>query len=482
MKKNIKHLIKEINEGKNLDKNLPVYVDTLTHLYYEMSLLHLTMDYVTLYEMVTEYLPYEERIHIAHTLDCINQVVKDVFRNHCDLVKLQECLDLLEKERNEVIKKMQELTTHIDRVMIYEYVLNHMKYKYQDDVVITLEEEEAFIKRVFKYIFASRDNQIINENIKEVIAELPIRMSRKHYFKLLKESIGLYTGSDRSAVDTYLYMLHSSAMLYQPNADRTYFEEFDQLVEKLGSIDYEHLDQNFYQEILDLQIEGAKRLANISDLYVKLQEVINNLYAFLLAMSSIDMSMKATPLETEMNKKEIVACKEIVNAVSDLFEAKKQEPVSDYINEKLIVTEGKQEEDFFKRELLESVLEEIYSHQKEPIDRLMLGTQTEKLYRISQLMSVSIFIEFGDRTQELADEAYIADITENFLSKITQLFQKNSVCVNRAVIANTLNKMPVFFQSIDEVVQYIQNSMSQCQDQGEKFACMQFLNEMMGEL
>lgn len=467
MKKNIKQLIKEINAGKNLDNNLSVYVEILTNLYYEMSLLHLTMDYVTLYEVITENLPDEKQIY--HTLDCINQVVNEVFKKQCDPVKLQECLTILDQERGEIIRRMQELTAHIDKLIIYEYVLNHLEYKDQKDISITLEEEEDFIKQVFQYIFASKDNQIINENIKEVIGQLPIRMSRKHYFKLLQDSLSIYKGSDQSAVDTYLYMLRSSAMLYEPNSGQIYFEEFDQLIKKLSQLDFEHLDQNTYKEMVRMQVEGAKKLVNLSDLYVNLQEMLNNLYAFLLTL----------PYEVTTNKKELMACKEIVAMIYDMFEEKKQKPISEYINERLVLTEGKQEEAFLEREILESILEEVYSHQRGLVTALMLGTRIEGLYRISQLMSSSIFIEFEEKKQKTADDSYIEEITEKFLSEITVLFQKNPICVNRAIIANTLNKMPVFFQSMDEVVAYIQNAMSQCQDQGEKRVCMELLGEIM---
>ena len=46
-------------------------------------------------------------------------------------------------------------------------------------------------------------------------------------------------------------------------------------------------------------------------------------------------------------------------------------------------------------------------------------------------------------------------------------------------MANTLEKMPVFFTSAQEVADYVTDSLSSCDDEAEKYAAKQLLMEMI---
>ncbi len=46
-------------------------------------------------------------------------------------------------------------------------------------------------------------------------------------------------------------------------------------------------------------------------------------------------------------------------------------------------------------------------------------------------------------------------------------------------MANTLEKMPVFFTSAQEVADYVMNSLSLCDDEAEKYASKQLLLEVI---
>ena len=46
-------------------------------------------------------------------------------------------------------------------------------------------------------------------------------------------------------------------------------------------------------------------------------------------------------------------------------------------------------------------------------------------------------------------------------------------------MANTLNKLPVFFKNHSEVMDYVLYSLNKCSDLAEKYACIEIINEMM---
>ena len=59
-------------------------------------------------------------------------------------------------------------------------------------------------------------------------------------------------------------------------------------------------------------------------------------------------------------------------------------------------------------------------------------------------------------------------------------FRGKSRMLRRAVMANTLEKMPVFFTSAQEVADYVTGSLSGCDDEAEKYAAKQLLMDMIG--
>ena len=51
--------------------------------------------------------------------------------------------------------------------------------------------------------------------------------------------------------------------------------------------------------------------------------------------------------------------------------------------------------------------------------------------------------------------------------------------VLRGLMARILSSLPVFFNSIEEVEEYIQNSLAACTDADEKIVSMELIREIM---
>ena len=77
-------------------------------------------------------------------------------------------------------------------------------------------------------------------------------------------------------------------------------------------------------------------------------------------------------------------------------------------------------------------------------------------------------------TEKMAEEA-----AATLIAECKALFQGKSRMLRRAVMANTLEKMPVFFTSAQEVADYVMNSLSLCDDEAEKYASKQLLLEVI---
>ena len=133
-------------------------------------------------------------------------------------------------------------------------------------------------------------------------------------------------------------------------------------------------------------------------------------------------------------------------------------------------------------DMAEAALGQVKEVHGGAIDSLGLIENFDLLARLSLLNSNSTFAELGeDRsaedvevTAQMADEA-----AGKLISEVKELFKGSSRILRRAVMANTLEKIPVFFNTPQEVADYVSLSLLQCDDEAEKYASKEII---MGEI
>ncbi len=76
----------------------------------------------------------------------------------------------------------------------------------------------------------------------------------------------------------------------------------------------------------------------------------------------------------------------------------------------------------------------------------------------------------------MADEA-----AGKLISEVKELFKNSSRILRRAVMANTLEKIPVFFNTPQEVADYVSLSLLQCDDEAEKYASKEIIMDEIEE-
>lgn len=464
----IKEFVHNINKGKNLDENIPLYKNMLSDVYNQASLLYITMEYYVLYELLQEK-KGEENAYLQEVIGVVNQVVSTAFsEERLRDEKRQELLELLRTTRTDVIGKMKILTMYTDKLSIYEHVINRIELKYGAEIATA--DVDVFVQKVCQYIFSGKDNVVINESIKEVLAELPVRMARSKYFQLIEDSLSVYKGSDKSAVDRYIYMLETSAMLYEPEGADQYFVEIKEFTERLDKMYFSALSEPEFHMVCEELQEKATFISEVADFYVSIQSVLNHLYCYLSSLNRQDFTDTSD-----------VACVDIIRGVSSLFAEGSWKEIPEEISDKLVQTEGKLEKLAENLLQLESVLMDVCIGKKEKLEELGLATDFRKLEVVSQLISVSgTFVEFEEEKQdEMADETYILEQTGKLLAKLKEQFSQNEICITRAVIAATISKFPVFFTSSEEVEEYVRESLERCTDDAERQASMNVIASIM---
>lgn len=434
------------------------------------------MEYYMFYEVVTEDInPY---IAMAkEMITSLNETVGQAMSDTLDDTQRKQLVDHILAMRTEVIDRMQVLTGYVDCFVVYEYILNRIQYRFDEKEV--LPEDTAFAQEVMNFIFGSNDNVTINDNLRVVLGQLPMRMTRSHYFDLIKNCISVYKGSEIESLEGFLYMFRTSAMLYKHPAQEQYFTEFAGVLQELMEADYEHMDRTLYELYAEKVRVSASKLNDLSDLYMQIGQIINGVYTLVVT----------EPYCVDEEKMTVVD--DVIRGINALFLEKEidlwqredlltEEDRLNWLAEKLPAVEGQQEKLYQSVNVAEAALDELLEGRAEEIEAAGLGDAFIKLHHLSQLNSSSVFAPLesqesaGIVTAEIAEQE-----TEKLLSELKELFQGRSRMFRRAIMAATVEKLPTFFKSAQEIADYMMNALNQCDDEAEKYASKQLILEMI---
>jgi hypothetical protein len=473
MDKKIRHIIQNIRSGQLLEESIPQMFNYLADDYYRYSNIQLSMNYYSFYEAYYD----DENTWSKEAKNIIlqlNEVIRDNILQNQSGAEHEEAIRKVDALRNTIMKHMNALTVYTDIFQIYEYVLNRIEYRFReiDDTV----NEVEFSKEILRYIFDTEDNLVINEKIKDIIGQLPIRITKQKYFELLKESLQAYLGADQASFEIYLYMLRTSAMLYREEGTDTIYPGLWEKKEYLSHQQYKEMKKEDFDKALTSLQAATLTLETETTVYLSLQEMINEVYTMLLCSNYAGMVNS----ESEAAQK---AAFIIIQSINKIFITDKKQDLSNELMEKLSVMEGVQEYLSVEIAALEDALFEVNKNYETLTQSLMLDQFMQVLLRSQKLLSNSIFIELEDRKAEqgIVDEELLAKTVEALEADMTSLFADQDKVITRAVMANTMNKMPVFFKNHKEVMDYILYSFDRCSDFYEKAACIEIISAIMSE-
>ncbi|MCI8750127.1 MAG: hypothetical protein HFH66_01945 [Lachnospiraceae bacterium] len=440
----IKKCIKEINKNHNVDEFLPKYVKGSMHYNKSYACYRLALEYFMFYETVSE--------ELASAASSANEV----------------------------------LTAYLDCFIIYEYIFNRIQYRF--DEMGEMPDDNEFIQKVISYVFASEDNTVVNENIRFMIEQLPMRMLSSKYFDIIHESVSLYKGSRASSLEGFEYMFRTNAMLYKDDNMSVYFTEFKQVLNELDGLKPDDIGEDVYREYSVKISSNISRIAGFTDMYMLMEGLVNALYIVTITECYKDG-------EENGNSAAMEAAYNVIKGVNSLFMKEESsvwklagdEPLGtnkeklDWLSGFFDKVEGHQENISGILETAEAFLDEAENAHGEDIVRLGLAEEFAILKRMSLLNSSSMFADIDENENDTEVTAAMADETAGRLVKeLKELFKGRSKQFKRAVMANTLGKLPVFFNNVQEVTDYIEASFTQCKDEAEKFAAKEIIMEEIG--
>lgn len=459
----MKDLANNISKGKNLEIALPKYGQEMMTVYYKYAATRLAMNYYTYNEMLKERESEDiatGRNHLRKLVLSFMVIIETAMSSNVVGVELESAIMNIDDIRNDIIKTMKGLTSLVDIFNIYEYVLNRVEYRYKDSSHIELKTDEEFTRELMRYMLASDDKVVINANITEAVRQLPLRMTKARFFELLKEGLKVYKDSEKSSVDDFVYMLSTSSIIEKDDYVDKISDDINAVIKELERADFASLDEDSYNKLHEKLMFGIEYVQRLVDEYMLLAELINDVYAMLLAAPYADTGCEE---------------REILSRILENRDDKSAE-------EALVRLEGRQERLSNEYTQVEYAIDIVIDKYMDTVESLMLGAQYNSLKRISILESGSHFVEFDEKKDTtIAGEAYVMEKYEELCLRLKDFFANHNKLVNRAVMANVLASLPVFFNNVEEIQNYVYNSLNSCSDTAEKTACVEIFTSMMEE-
>jgi hypothetical protein len=465
MKSEERSAIKNISKNKDIETNLPIYGNSYMNAVYEYNMIRLTLNYYTMKEVVDEGGVIHEDEALLSLLEDVHSIIFATIINKSEDVS--EAIGKLHDIRKKLTDRMFVLTAYTDALQIYEYILNRIEYGITGDNYEV--DANDLCERVFKYLFSDNDKMVINSKIQMVTAQLPVRMTKSKFFDYLNATLNIYIGSDVEAVDDFVDMLRSTALLKKPAEYETLYPEIYNLINLLETTDYKKMEADTFGSVMEQFGMTTSRLTELVSNHLLAMEIVNALYSVLLSIGY------------QHNEQDsIKSCENMIKSLHGAFISESDIPSE--VDDEFYVIEGRQEilgEDILQ---FESILPDALEKTDE-ISWMMAEKIFNNLSMISKLMGNSLFIDLDKESLDLSasDVEYINKKRDELVNEFTAFFAEHTKDVNRAVMGAVFSNMPVLFNSMQETKDYIEHSITACGNDSELMACAKILDEMMEE-
>jgi hypothetical protein len=396
----------------------------------------------------------------------LNGIINDTIIHNADKSKRAEALDRIELIRNTVIETMETLTAYIDRFAIFEHIFNRIEFRFNEEKFDNNYYDNYFSNDIMNYILSDKDSVVMNSRINEIVCQLPMRLTRKKFFELVKDALSLYKNQEMSSLDDFMYVLNTVSGIYEPDDFKERFPLFTELLKKLSDTNFKDITKAEFEDKQGLLSLAVSEVTQASDTYVMLMELINDIYVILLSEDSA-----FSENGERMNA---------VNILKSVMEHDDINAAAEEITDNFISFEGCQERIYSQISSNDYVIDEILKAFKNELRDYQLDEQFDILVKVSKLSSGSQFVDLKARNNtEPANQEYIDSLFNTFYETLGKVFAEGKKEYNRAVMSIVVSSLPVFFNNVNEIREYVNTSLSQCTDDSEKKAVVKLIKMIM---
>ena len=438
--------------------------------YFSMAVIQASINHYLLYEAWAGEPESEDvRTHRLEDLPAAKSIVDrlNVFMDESyrdNLTDTSERKEAVLKFREEIKQTAMAVATYTDEFRLYEYLINRVKP--DEKTEFKSFNNDAMARDVLTAIFKSGDNAVINENIKTCVSNLPLRMTKNKFFDIIEGLFNRYIDTDSSSLDREIYMLRSSAGIYERRSDM--FPELEKRLLSFRDFNFAEMNDNSYNEAMELLKDTVSVLTDISELLQVCEQVVN-LLTVMLAMYS-----KVTP----EFRKDIVGLRVLTDEALDGFKNNCKEPMSPEALGCFEAMEGKFEPLVEKLSRIQAKVATAYKGNLE----LTAPDILEDLDLCERLLSGSVFADLKDEESHELTSSEVKEKFNVFRDELSAKLSEDDRYMLRARMSAVLGQLPVFFDSRTEVMNYVRESLDGCRDVYEKMVSVRLIMDTINHI
>lgn len=424
--------------------------------YFSMAVIQASINHYLLYEAWAGE-PESEDVR-SHRLEELPSA-KDIVNRLNDLMDATYHEDIEDPEslkekvlalREDIKQTAMGVATYTDAFRLYEYLLNRVK---PDDLSdLKPFNNDAVARDVLSAVFNSKDNAVINDNIKTCVSNLPLRITKTKFFDIVESVFNKYTETDSSSLEREIYMLRSSAGIYERRKDL--FPELEDKLERFEQISFAEMNDNSYNKAMDLLKDTVSVLTDLSELMQVSEQVVNLMAVMLTMYSRVSADFK----------KDIAGLRVLTDEALEGFRTNCRKEMSPEALGCFEAMEGKFEPLVEKLSRIQAKVATAYKGNLELETPEILG----ELDTCERLLSGSVFADLKDEESHALTPSEVAEGFRAFKEEMSLCLQNDDRLLQRARMAAVLGQLPVFFDSRTEVMNYVRDSFDGCRDTYEK--------------
>ena len=474
MKTTGKKLMTYIQADKDREDSILKYQQLLGTAFNDYSTIKLSMNLFTLYERIADLLdtesPDEDMMQVRDEMEqYINTLSFSLRTVFVDKKPDASLITDITSIRDKITADMKLLTFYVDAYEIYEYILNRKEPKFRDEELTEIDSAQL-AETMFDFVFAEDDKLLINTRIQDMIAQLPVRMTKSHFFDIISNSLMIYRGGEKKSVDGFIESIRDAALLDEPKGLSDRYASLYEFYKELRSVNYESIDKDTVSSLSDKISENADKISAICSDYMMMTEVINDILVVLYTEGLKDSSYLDDRYDTAST---IISS--IVTA-TDIYEA------SADFDELFVKLEGAQEDAYETLASLNANFDDLYNTYYEMYEG-DIQNAFDNLSKVDRLTSTSLFMDIENSGLSVvvdeADEIYINEEKNSLVEDFKAHFEKLGKSERRSVMAKVMSLMPVFFNTKQEIKEYFEYALSSCSDLAEMTACKELIDDLI---
>ena len=359
---------------------------------------------------------------------------------------------------------MSELEKYIHFLGLYEHIYNRLQFKYESDVKDY--DGDVLTEALMAYIAAAKDAENSNERIQSVLGELPVRMTRMKFLELLENSCSCYVGARNDMADDFFAQMQVCAQVPKLCGLNPEWEDLYCIARELDQADVTAVAKEQIKDLADKIQVGGQLLAKQLSYAMDMLELINPLYVLLIT----------TPYIVQPDK-DVAEIRRILKAYMKAVDSGDFLDIDEDILGGLEKVVENQEKYLGEQMLLEDTLGYICGKYAAQIDAMMLNGPYRALNMAQRLVGLNPVVDVSHLAPYFnADEAYIRKQIETLGETYSQSFKQSGQLMKRALINMALENMPVPFDHIDKVTEFIRQCLNGCTEVYERAAAADVLS------